>query len=124
MLRPIRPYPLMPTLIAMRDLFLASRLEIAVLCENLAYRLDDVLDGEAEKLEQHRPRRRFAEGVDADDAAVMADVFPPVVGDARLDRDLAHAVGQDRLLVRAVLAIVDQRARHRHDARAEPLFGE
>ena len=60
----------------------------------------DVVDGEAEMLEQHAGGRGFAEAVDADHGAARivggADVLAPAVGDAGFDRDARHALAAAR----------------------------
>ena len=48
---------------------------------------EDVVDGEAELLEQLAGRGRLAVGGHADDAAVEADILVPVVRMRRLDGD-------------------------------------
>src|SRR5678815_3101374 len=97
-MRPMRPKPLMPILMVMGK---SSAKNSSA--ERRPHRRHHVLRREAEVPEQHRPRRRLAVAVDADDGG--AAVLPPAVGHAHLDRDARHAGGQERLLVGAVLAI-------------------
>src|SRR6478736_6266733 len=70
---------------------------------------DDVLDGEAEMLEQHACRRRFAETVDADDGAARivdrADILAPEIGHSGLDGDARYTARKHRRLPRRVLAV-------------------
>jgi glyoxylase-like metal-dependent hydrolase (beta-lactamase superfamily II) len=83
----------------------------------------DFLDGETKMLEQRFRRRGGAEGIDADDMAVEADVFAPVVGDAGLDGDaLAAGRQQHAVAVRLRLTVEQVGAGHRHDARGNAVF--
>src|SRR6185312_5547966 len=98
------------------------------LSKNAADGGDDMIDGEAEMLEQHGRGGRFPETIDADDSAGGivdgADVFAPVVGDAGLDRDARQPARQYRLAISGVLAIEDAAARHRYDAHRQAGLGQ
>src|ERR1700722_12013174 len=93
-LRPMRPYPLMPTLIAISSLPLFSMLELCCLSgsrrECLVDRLLHMLGGEAELLEHILGRGRRAEMIDAHDLTPEPHVFPPRLGRRRLDGDPPH----------------------------------
>src|SRR5699024_8820346 len=68
--------------------------------DNALDRLDHVIDGEAELFECHFARGGGAEGGHADDFAVQADVFAPVVDGAGFDGDAGAAVaGEDAFAV-------------------------
>src|SRR5438552_12259738 len=90
----------------------ASRLAV----NHLPHGGDDVLNGEAEVLEQHAGRSGLAESVDADDRAVESHVFVPVVGHARFDRDVRDAARKDGVAVARVLAVERTGGRHRYHA--------
>src|SRR5512140_2543185 len=72
-------------------------------------RLHDVVDGEAEMLEQRRSRRRFAVAVDADDGGGRivdgADVLAPAFGRSGLDGEPRNAARQDRAPVIVILPV-------------------
>src|ERR1700722_3916324 len=107
MLRPMRPYPLIATLIAM--CFLVPR----VLRQNLFDRCDDVVRREAVRLEQILRGRRGAEVIDADDLTLQAHVVPPLSADTRFDRHSPRdRGGKHALLVRVVLRVEGVGARH------------
>src|SRR5580700_5115020 len=109
MLRPMRPNPLIATLIAIMSPChcQALRAEIngveatppeKVLCagsgQDLLDGLEDMFGCEPVGLEQILGRRRRAEMIDADDFALQAHVMPPPCGGAGLDRDTpGHRLG-------------------------------
>src|SRR6266403_182935 len=82
--------------------FCARRVSLS---DQLPHRGDDVLNSEAEMLEQRARRSGLAEGIDADDSAVESHVFAPVVGHARFDRDARSAPWQHGVAVARVLAV-------------------
>src|SRR3982751_573631 len=115
-MRPMRPKPLMPILMAMGTCsWMSKKISTRVQCG--LDRRDDVLDREPEVLEEDRRRRRFAVAVDADDRG--AAVLPPAVADAHLDGNARHAGRKELALVGVALAIEDGRARHRDDAHCD-----
>src|SRR5215469_701743 len=60
----------------LKPIFCSARL-LPCLCNLLADRCDDVVDGEAKMLEQFLDRRRRAEGMHPDAGAVEADISRP-----------------------------------------------
>ena len=89
----------------------------------------DVLDGEAEVLEQHAapaPTRRSVSMPTTAPRGIVdgADVLAPAVGDAGFDRDARDAARQHRRAVRGVLAVEHAGAGHRHDAHRDAFLGE
>src|SRR5436190_11809297 len=90
--------------------------------DHLPHGGDDVLNGEAEVLEQHAGRSRLAERVDADDRAIESHVFAPVVGHARFDSDTRGAARKDSVTVVRVLVVERTGGRHRYHANGD-AFG-
>src|SRR6185503_6653037 len=101
MLRPIRPYPLMPTLIAMT----LSSLNVDF--RNLKQLADlsrNIIGGETEVGIHVGELSRGAEPVQADHTALHADVTPPGQCSASFDRESpAHRGRQDSVTIRLVL---------------------
>ena len=79
---------------------------------------------ESEKLEQLRPRSRFAEAIDTDDIAVAAHVFPPERARARFEGDRRHAARKHGVAIVGRLAIERCGRWHRHDADANAFGSE
>ena len=80
---------------------------------------DDICGGHAEFLHHHIAGRADVEAVDAECLALGADVFPPDVGDARLDGDALRAgFRKDAFLVFGGLALEALHAGHGDDADA------
>src|SRR5579871_1123881 len=120
MLRPIRPYPLMPTLIVMdvsssrRNVPIGRPLPArrASSGSRLLDGLDHLLGCEAELLEQLLARRRCAKMIDADHAAAQAHIAPPVRSGAGLDGDAPLDLGRQHCVpIIRILAIEGGAAR-------------
>src|SRR5882672_5001595 len=111
-MRPIRPNPLMATLI---------------IC-SFSYRAPDsfcdVFRGEAEVLEEVARRGGLAEAVHADHRALESDVLAPIVADAGLDRYLWELRRQHGVPVGRVLAVENARRRHRDEPHGDPGLRE
>src|SRR5689334_5859099 len=86
-MRPMRPKPLMPIWMVMTESSVGAK-ECST-AEHVPDRRDDVVDREAEVLEERGRRRRLAVAVDADDGRTA--VLPPARGGAHLDGDARHA---------------------------------
>src|SRR5690349_10850395 len=91
----------------------------------VAGRVGDRLAGDVELLVDPGEVSRGAVVVDGDDAAVVADVLPPSLLDAGLDRDAGLDGGrQDALAVGLLLLLEPLEAGERHHARADAVGGE
>src|SRR5512135_3385803 len=104
-MRPMRPKPLMPTLIAIVFLLLLVKSKSVSGSENGLGLGDHVLDREAEFLEQLAGRGGFAEAIHADHSTVQANILVPGVGHACFDRHALDAGRQHAGLVSRVLLI-------------------
>src|SRR5690606_16412259 len=83
----------------------------------------NVIDGEAELLEQLASRRRLTKGGHADNPAVQANVLVPVIGDAGFDGDtVGDFQRQHLLLVLGALGVEYIGRRHRHNANTVALL--
>src|SRR5579871_2225473 len=103
MLRPIRPYPLMPTLIAI--VFETSFFE-NLLSQHFVERLAYLGARKSKLIEQYLGGRRGAEMIDAHDLAPKAYIVPPGSANARLHRHPTGDFGrQHAILVAVVMGI-------------------
>src|SRR4051794_146350 len=102
--------------------FLSSADALPLAQERLGAR-DDVLRGEAELLEDRRPRRRSAETLERDDVSILPDPFPPAEPDAGLDGEASLDVRREHgVAVLDGLFLEELPARHRDDPRGDALL--
>src|SRR5579862_8065346 len=100
----------MPTLIAMRSFL-----------QQLTYLLRDIIDAEAEMREYIGGLAGSAELIDPQHPAARADVTPPALRGAGLDRQAArHGARQHALAVARILCVESLGRGHRHKAHAMP----
>ncbi len=77
-----------------------------------------VINGEAELLEQLLSRRRLTEGGHANDSAVQANVFEPVVSDTRFHGNArGHVFRQYGFAISRILLVERVGGRHGNHAR-------
>src|SRR3954465_4223463 len=116
-IRPMRPNPLMPTLIVMlRISSILRAADGAPSSNHFLYGSRDVFAGEAKIFEQFTSRRRLAEAVYSDDSTGRvvdgAHVFAPIIADPRLHRNPWNSRRQYRSPISAILHIEHRCARH------------
>src|SRR5690606_32151245 len=84
----------------------------------------DVLDREAEVLEQYTSRCRLTEGIDTDHTTFETHILVPEVGDTSFNRYARYAFGQHTRFIGSVLTIKHVGRWHGNHTRTHTMLGQ